>query len=140
MKNIIEENSKYNGDENRITKLGMILRKTSLDELPSLWNVLVGNMSFVGPRPLLEEYLDLYDEHQNNRHNVKPGITGWAQINGRNNISWEEKFNLDIWYISNRSFYLDLKIILITFYKVLFIKDISHPNHSTMPKFKKNKI
>ena len=138
MKNKIKKNTTYNTDENRITKLGMFLRKTSLDELPSLWNVLVGNMSLVGPRPLLEEYLDLYDEHQNRRHNVKPGITGWAQINGRNNISWNEKFDLDVWYTMNRSFFLDLKILFITFYKVIFIKDISHSDHTTMPKFKKH--
>jgi len=104
-------------ESERITRLGRVLRSTSLDELPELWNVLRGDMSLVGPRPLLMEYLPLYSDGQGRRHEVKPGITGWAQINGRNEISWQEKFKLDVWYVENRSIYLDLKILLITCYK-----------------------
>ena len=122
-------------DKNRLTPLGSFLRKTSLDELPSLWNVLKGDMSLVGPRPLLMEYLPLYSKEQMRRHEVKPGITGWAQINGRNSISWEEKFNLDVWYVDNRSFWLDLKIIFLTIFKVLKQEGISQSDHTTMPKF-----
>ena len=122
-------------DKNRLTLLGLFLRKTSLDELPSLWNVLKGDMSLVGPRPLLMEYLPLYTKEQARRHEVKPGITGWAQINGRNAISWEEKFNLDILYVDNRSFWLDLKIIFLTIFKVLRQEGISQSEHTTMEKF-----
>jgi sugar transferase EpsL len=122
-------------DKNRLTPLGSFLRKTSLDELPSLWNVLKGNMSLVGPRPLLMEYLPLYSKEQMRRHEVKPGITGWAQINGRNAISWEEKFELDVWYVDNQSFWLDIKIILLTIFKVLKQEGISQNNHVTMEKF-----
>ena len=122
-------------DKNRLTPLGSFLRKTSLDELPSLWNVLKGDMSLVGPRPLLMEYLPLYSKEQMRRHEVKPGITGWAQINGRNSISWEEKFNLDVWYVDNRSFWLDLKIIFLTIFKVLKQEGISQSDHTTMEKF-----
>jgi len=101
-------------DEQRLFRFGKLLRKTSVDELPSLWNVLKGDMSLVGPRPLLVDYLPIYNERQKRRHEVKPGLTGWAQINGRNAITWEQKFEHDIWYVENRSFWLDLKIILLT--------------------------
>jgi len=122
-------------DQYRLTKLGKLLRKTSLDELPSLWNVLKDDMSLVGPRPLLMEYLPLYSEDQMRRHEVKPGITGWAQINGRNAISWEEKFKLDIWYVENQSFWLDLKILFLTIWKVLKREGINQSEHLTMEKF-----
>jgi len=122
-------------DRDRLTSFGAFLRKTSLDELPSLWNVLKGDMSLVGPRPLLMEYLPLYSDEQMRRHEVKPGITGWAQINGRNAISWEEKFKLDIWYVENQSLWLDVKIILITIWKVLKREGISQNNHVSMEKF-----
>ena len=117
-----DKEGNFLSEENRITKLGRFLRGLSLDELPSIINVLKGDMSFVGPRPLLMEYLPLYSKDQFSRHNVKPGITGWAQINGRNSISWEEKFQLDLWYIKNHSFSLDLKILFLTLWKV-FIRD-----------------
>jgi lipopolysaccharide/colanic/teichoic acid biosynthesis glycosyltransferase len=122
-------------DSQRLTSLGRFLRATSLDELPELWNVLKGDMSLVGPRPLLMEYLDLYTKDQLRRHEVRPGITGWAQVNGRNGISWEDKFELDIWYVDNHSFWLDLKILLKTFVKVVGRDGISAPNNATMPKF-----
>jgi sugar transferase EpsL len=117
-----DKEGNFLSEKNRITKLGRFLRGLSLDELPSIINVLKGDMSFVGPRPLLMEYLPLYSKDQFSRHNVKPGITGWAQINGRNSISWEEKFQLDLWYIKNHSFSLDLKILFLTLWKV-FIRD-----------------
>ena len=126
-------------DQDRLTKLGKLLRKTSLDELPSFLNVLKGDMSLVGPRPLLIEYLDLYTPEQNRRHEVKPGITGWAQVNGRNAITWEEKFILDVWYVDNQSFWLDLKILLITIWKVVKGEGISHAGHITMEKFEGSK-
>lgn len=126
-------------DEQRITKFGKFLRSTSLDELPQLFNVLKGDMSFVGPRALLVEYLPLYSSQQKKRHLVKPGITGWSQINGRNTISWEEKLNLDIWYVENRTFLLDLKILWITVVKVIKRSDISSSNHISMEKFTGNK-
>jgi len=125
-------------DIDRITPLGNFLRKTSLDELPSLFNVLKGDMSLVGPRPLLVEYLELYSPEQARRHNVKPGITGWAQINGRNSISWEEKFDLDVWYVDNHSLLIDVKILLLTIYKVIKRDGVSQENHVTMEKFKGN--
>lgn len=122
-------------DYERLTPFGKKLRDTSLDELPGLWNVFIGNMSLVGPRPLLVEYLPLYSNEQIKRHDVKPGITGWAQINGRNAISWEEKFKLDVWYVDNQSFWLDIKILLLTVKKV-FLKDgISAEGEATMHKF-----
>ena len=126
-------------DAQRLTIIGRTLRSLSLDELPELWNVLIGDMSFVGPRPLLVEYLDLYDDFQKKRHMVKPGITGWAQINGRNQLSWEDKFLLDIWYVENQSFLLDLKILLITVKKVLLREGISGKNSVTMESFKGKK-
>lgn len=126
-------------DEARLTQLGKWIRKSSLDELPQLFNVLKGEMSFVGPRPLLVEYLPLYSKEQARRHEVKPGITGWAQINGRNAISWEEKFALDVWYVNHLSFWLDCKILWGTFYKVIQRKDISSGTSATMEKFQGNK-
>ncbi len=126
-------------DELRLTSFGNFLRNFSLDEIPSLWNVLKGDMSLVGPRPLLVEYLLLYNKEQSRRHDVKPGITGLAQINGRNAISWDDKFKLDIWYVDNQSFWLDLKILLLTIKKTLSREGVSNEGHATMPKFKGNK-
>ncbi|MBV1928440.1 MAG: sugar transferase [Gammaproteobacteria bacterium] len=122
-------------DDARLTKFGSFFRSTSLDELPGLWCVLKGDMSLVGPRPLLVEYLPLYSMEQARRHEVRPGITGWAQVNGRNAISWEEKFKLDVWYVDNQSFWLDIKILLLTVKKVLVRDGISAKGESTMPKF-----
>lgn len=126
-------------DADRLTYLGRIVRKTSLDEIPQLINVLMGDMSLVGPRPLLPEYLYLYSENQKKRHNVRPGITGWAQVNGRNSISWEEKFKLDIWYVHNQSILLDLKILLLSIKKVIISDGISQKNQATVEPFKGNK-
>ena len=123
-------------DEKRLTTIGKFLRSTTLDELPEFWNVLKGDMSLVGPRPLLMEYLDRYTPEQARRHNVKPGMTGWAQVNGRNAISWEEKFKLDVWYVDNWNILLDLKIILLTILKVLRREGISAEGHATMPEFR----
>lgn len=125
-------------DGQRMTKLGFILRKTSLDEIPEFWNVLKGDMSLVGPRPLLMEYLPLYSKEQYRRHEVRPGITGWAQVNGRNAISWEDKFKLDVWYVDNHSFWLDLKILFLTVKKVLVRDGISGGGEATMSKFTGN--
>ncbi|MGX5173696.1 sugar transferase [Aliikangiella sp. IMCC44653] len=122
-------------DEVRLGKFGKFLRSSSLDELPGLLNVINGDMSLVGPRPLLVEYLEHYDDEQVRRHEVKPGITGWAQVNGRNNISWEERFKLDVWYVDNQSFVLDLKILALTVLKVLKRSDINSADHATMKKF-----
>lgn len=122
-------------DNERLTAFGRFLRSTSLDELPELWNVLKGDMSLVGPRPLLMEYLPLYSPEQARRHEVRPGITGWAQVNGRNAISWEEKFALDIWYVDNQSLWLDVKILYLTLKAVLQRKDISAVGEATMSKF-----
>lgn len=122
-------------DAERLTPLGRALRSTSLDELPELWNVLRGDMSLVGPRPLLTEYLPLYSAEQARRHNVRPGLTGWAQVNGRNALSWEEKFSLDTWYVDNRTWLLDLRIILLTVWKVLRREGISAAGSETMPRF-----
>lgn len=126
-------------DAERMTGFGRFLRSTSLDELPSLWNVIKGEMSVVGPRPLLMEYLPLYSPDQARRHDVKPGLTGWAQINGRNAITWDEKFSLDIWYIENWTLWLDIKIILMTIKKVMMRTDINAEGEVTMPKFTGNK-
>ena len=123
-------------DEQRLVGIGKFIRSTSLDELPQLFNVLKGNMSFVGPRPLLIEYLPLYNERQKKRHDVKPGITGWAQVNGRNAISWEQKFEYDVWYVEHQSFWLDMKILWMTFLKVVKRSDISSDTSVTMEKFK----
>lgn len=122
-------------DEQRLTPFGQRLRSTSLDELPGLWAVLKGDMSLVGPRPLLMEYLPLYTPEQARRHDVRPGITGWAQVNGRNAISWEEKFALDVWYVDNQSLWLDIKILLLTVKKVFFREGISAAGEATMSKF-----
>ena len=122
-------------DTKRLTRFGRFLRSTSLDELPALWNVLKGDMSLVGPRPLLAQYLPRYSKEQFRRHEVRPGITGWAQVNGRNSISWEEKFTLDVWYVDNRTMALDVKIILLTIAAVLARKDISAQGEATMPEF-----
>jgi lipopolysaccharide/colanic/teichoic acid biosynthesis glycosyltransferase len=123
-------------DEKRLTALGKFIRKTSLDEIPQLINVLKGEMSLIGPRPLLVEYLPLYDDFQNRRHEVKPGITGWAQINGRNAISWEQKFEYDVWYADNISLKLDVKIFFLTIKKVIKPEGISQQGHATMPYFR----
>lgn len=126
-------------DSERLTNLGRFLRSSSLDELPGLWNVLRGDMSLVGPRPLLMEYLPLYSPEQARRHEVRPGVTGWAQVNGRNAISWEEKFKLDVWYVDNRTLWLDFKIIWLTIRKVLKRDGISAAGEATMPKFTGNR-
>jgi sugar transferase EpsL len=122
-------------DAERLPSFGQLLRKTSLDELPEFWNVLKGEMSLVGPRPLLLQYLDRYTPVQARRHEVKPGITGWAQVNGRNAITWEEKFSLDVWYVDNRSFALDMKILAMTLWKVHGREGISAEGEATMPEF-----
>ncbi len=123
-------------DAQRLTKFGSFLRSTSLDELPGLWCVLKGDMSLVGPRPLLMEYLPLYSEEQARRHEVRPGITGWAQVNGRNAITWEEKFKLDVWYVDNQSFLLDIKILLLTVKKVFLREGVSAEGEATASRFK----
>lgn len=122
-------------DEQRLTRFGRLLRSTSLDELPGLFNVLKGDMSLVGPRPLLMEYLPLYSKEQARRHEVRPGITGWAQVNGRNAISWDDKFKLDVWYVDNRSIWLDIKILFLTVKKVFVREGISAAGEATMSKF-----
>jgi sugar transferase EpsL len=122
-------------DAMRLTRFGRFMRSSSLDELPELWNVLKGDMSLVGPRPLLVEYLDRYTPLQRRRHDVRPGITGWAQVKGRNALSWDEKFAFDLWYVDNRSFVLDLKIIAMTVWKLLAREGISHGNEVSMPRF-----
>jgi len=139
MSNETDENGELLSDEMRLYGLGKFIRSTSLDELPQLFNVLKGEMSFVGPRPLLKEYLPLYNNEQKRRHEVKPGITGWAQVNGRNAISWEEKFKYDLWYVEHQSFGLDLKILLYTFLKVIKRDKINAKEHITMQKFKGNR-
>ncbi|NHM29258.1 sugar transferase [Neobacillus terrae] len=131
-----DENGKYLPDYMRLAPFGNFLRKYSLDEYPQLWNVLIGDLSLVGPRPLLIEYLPLYSEEQSLRHRVRPGITGWAQVNGRNAISWDEKFKLDVWYVKNQSFILDLKILLLTAYKVFIADGINQPGSATVETFK----
>ena len=125
-------------NEKRLTAFGKILRASSLDELPQLYNVLKGDMSLVGPRPLLVEYLELYDTHQVKRHDVRPGITGWAQVNGRNALSWEEKFELDVWYVENRNFLLDIKILFMTFMKVIKSKDVNKSTTVIVKRFEGN--
>ena len=139
MTNEKDANGNLLPDDKRLVGIGKFIRSTSLDELPQLFNVLKGEMSFVGPRPLLEEYLPLYNEKQKRRHDVKPGITGWAQVNGRNAISWEQKFDYDVWYVDNQSFWLDIKILWLTFLKVVKRSDISSSTSSTMEKFEGSK-
>jgi len=136
MTNECDKGGVLESDSVRLTKFGKFLRSTSLDELPGFWCVLKGDMSLVGPRPLLVEYLPLYSEKQSRRHEVKPGITGWAQVNGRNAISWDEKFDLDVWYVDNQSIWLDIKILWLTVKKVIMRDGISQNNHVTMDKFK----
>ena len=135
-----DENGELLPDDQRMTPVGTFIRKSSIDELPQLINVLKGDISLVGPRPLLMEYLPLYNDEQKKRHNVKPGITGWAQVNGRNAISWDQKFKLDVWYAENQSFKLDMYIIYKTIINILQRKDINAPNHVTAEKFKGNKV
>lgn len=125
-------------DEQRLTKIGKFVRKTSLDELPQLWNVIKGEMSLIGPRPLLPEYLPLYDANQARRHEVKPGMTGWAQVNGRNAISWQQKFEYDVWYVEHLSFGLDVKILLLTIMKVFKFEGINMQGQITTEAFKGN--
>jgi len=127
-------------DECRLTSFGKFLRRTSLDEFPQLINVIKGDISLVGPRPLLMDYLTLYTKEQMKRHLVRPGITGWAQINGRNSISWEEKFELDVWYVKNRTFLLDIKILFFTIYKVFKLQDINQSGNATVERFKGSNI
>ncbi|WP_252502003.1 sugar transferase [Sporosarcina sp. Marseille-Q4943] len=136
MTNDTDQTGKLLPNEQRITKFGRLLRKTSLDELPQLFNVLKGDISLVGPRPLLMDYLDLYSPEQSRRHHVLPGITGWAQINGRNAISWEEKFEYDVWYVDNHSIWLDIKILLLTMKKVFKSEGVNKSENITMDKFK----
>lgn len=140
MSNEVDENGELLPDHMRMTKTGEFIRKTSIDELPQLINVLKGDLSIVGPRPLLMEYLPLYSDEQRKRHQVKPGITGWAQVNGRNAISWEDKFKLDVWYVENQSFALDMYIIYLTVKNVLQRKDINADDYVTMEKFTGNHI
>ncbi|HAS6257790.1 TPA: sugar transferase [Vibrio vulnificus] len=135
MKDAVDEQGNPLPDSERMTSFGDKLRNSSLDELPELWNVLKGEMSLVGPRPLLMQYLPLYNQEQARRHEVRPGVTGWAQINGRNAISWEEKFKLDVWYVDNRSFWLDFKILLLTVKKVFVKEGISADGHVTIAPF-----
>ena len=122
-------------DAERLTRFGRLLRASSLDELPQLWNVLRGDMSLVGPRPLLMQYLPLYSPEQARRHEVRPGITGWSQVNGRNSLSWDDKFRLDVWYVDNRTFLLDLKILLLTVLRIVRPRGVSAAGHETMPEF-----
>ena len=139
MTNQLDNNGQLLDDSLRVTAFGRFLRSTSLDELPELWNVIKGDMSLVGPRPLLVEYIPYYSKKQFRRHEVLPGLTGWAQINGRNTISWDEKFELDIWYVENKSILLDIKIIAITLFKVVCRIDVEYKKNITMPKFSKIK-
>tara|TARA_R110000850_G_scaffold96655_4_gene201871 strand:- start:6609 stop:7031 length:423 start_codon:yes stop_codon:yes gene_type:complete len=135
MKDAFDSQGNLLPDSERLTPLGQFLRSSSLDELPELWNVLKGDMSLVGPRPLLMEYLPLYSPEQYRRHEVRPGVTGWAQVNGRNTLSWEDKFALDVWYVDNRSLWLDIKILFLTVKKVVVRDGISADGEATMPKF-----
>tara|TARA_B110000977_G_C11086478_1_gene494894 strand:- start:2820 stop:3239 length:420 start_codon:yes stop_codon:yes gene_type:complete len=131
----VEFLEKDNSDKKRITKIGKILRLTSLDEIPSIYNVLIGNMTLVGPRPLLPEYLNYYTKYQKRRHEVKPGITGYAQINGRNKLKWNDKFKLDVYYVDNHNILFDIKILFLTFFKLFRTKDNQYDDKTTMYKF-----
>lgn len=136
MRNAVDSSGEPLPDKDRLTKFGMFLRSSSLDELPELWNVLKGDMSLVGPRPLLMEYLPLYSRWQARRHEVRPGVTGWAQVNGRNALSWDQKFKLDVWYVENHSLILDMRILILTVKKVFAREGINSAGDATMPKFK----
>lgn len=138
MKDAVDAQGNPLPDSERLTPFGQFLRSSSLDELPELWNVLKGDMSLVGPRPLLMEYLPLYSPEQSRRHEVRPGVTGWAQVNGRNSLSWDEKFKLDVWYVDNRSLWLDIKILFLTVKKVLVRDGISAEGEATMSRFMGN--
>lgn len=138
MKDAVDAEGNPLPDSERLTPFGQFLRSSSLDELPELWNVLKGDMSLVGPRPLLMEYLPLYSTEQYRRHEVRPGVTGWAQVNGRNSLSWDEKFKLDVWYVDNRSLWLDIKILFLTVKKVLVRDGISAEGEATMSRFMGN--
>lgn len=135
MRDITDKTGELLPDDMRMTKLGRLLRKYSLDELPQLFNVLKGDMSFIGPRPFLYEYMNVYSENEKKRHNVRPGISGWAQVNGRNTISWKDKFKLDLYYVENISLLLDLKIVFLTLYKVCKVNDINQKTNLTMEKY-----
>ena len=136
MRNSTDERGEPLDDSDRLTKLGTWLRRTSLDELPELWNVIRGDMNLVGPRPLLPEYLPLYTAFQKRRHEVRPGLTGWAQVNGRNSLDWEQKFALDVWYVDNRSFWLDMRILLLTAVAIFRTHEVSEEGHPTARKFR----
>lgn len=138
MENLTDSFGNQLSDNERLTSFGKFLRSSSIDELPELWNVFKGEMSLVGPRPLLMEYLPLYTKNQARRHAVRPGITGWAQINGRNSVSWEEKLEMDVWYVDNKSFLLDLKILFLTFFIVINKEGINKKGHATVDKFSGN--
>jgi lipopolysaccharide/colanic/teichoic acid biosynthesis glycosyltransferase len=135
MRDLVDASGKELSDDQRLSGLGRRLRKASLDELPELWNVLKGDMSLVGPRPLLMGYLPLYSSEQARRHEVRPGITGWAQVNGRNATNWEDRLTMDVWYVDHRSLLLDLKILGLTVAAVFSARGVSHDGHATMPKF-----
>lgn len=138
MKDAVDSDGNPLPDSERLTPFGQFLRSSSLDELPELWNVLKGDMSLVGPRPLLMEYLPLYSAEQYRRHDARPGVTGWAQVNGRNTVGWEEKFEMDVWYVDNQSLWLDIKILFLTVKKVLVRDGISADGEATMSKFTGN--
>ena len=140
MRDACDKQGRKLSEKERLTPFGQRLRATSLDELPELWNVLKGDMSLLGPRPLLMEYLPYYSAHQARRHEVRPGVTGWAQVNGRNGISWESKFDYDIWYVDNQTFLLDVKILLLTVKKVFLREGISYSSDVAMPNFKQSKL
>lgn len=140
MNNKSDNNGMLLSDKERLTGIGKLIRKTSLDELPQLINVIKGDLSFIGPRPLLVEYLELYSPEQKNRHNCRPGITGWAQVNGRNNTTWERRFEHDLFYVENMSFWLDLKVVFLTIYKIFRTEGVSADGVATMEKFQGNKV
>lgn len=135
MSDLKDAKGNYVSDEFRITGFGKLIRKYSLDEIPQLINVIKGDMSLVGPRPLLQEYIPLYSEYQNKRHEVRPGVSGWAQVNGRNAISWKKKFELDVWYVNNFGFWLDIRILFLTFFNVLLGKGVTQKGHVSSGKF-----
>lgn len=139
MKDLRDSNGRPLANERRLTRVGRILRASSLDELPELWNVLKGDMSLIGPRPLLVDYLPIYTATQSRRHEVRPGMTGWAQVNGRNMVSWEERFEMDVWYVDNRTLWLDIQILAMTIGKVLSREGISVPGKATIDRFKASK-